>query len=701
MLVAVLACVIAFSGRLQSADEIAVYALTQSFGQRGAFDINILASTAPGMITPPFTGVGQFGSDANFYSGKGVLPSLLALPLFKASLLIGVDAVVASLVTSMMLTALTAWMIARFVRLELGSQRAAFLCGALYVVGTMALAYSKRMFTEPAAALCVTLSFIWLASTTQSDGNARHVAAGLAFGGAIAASYSNAVLLPCFVALIVIRRRGNFGQRSVLFLAGIAPWLVGLAIYNFLRFGSPTDTGLSLFEWSVPYFSPQAALVRMYGLWFSPYRSFILYNLILLLLPLAWITARINRRNLWNERNARFLLALVTAISGTVAYLIFFSFWSMWWGGFNWGPRFLLPILPLWLIALAPAFELMFDRATRAFDNVLRAAMWTVVALSVLVSTIGGLADTFRSEGEWAQSGALGALVKPEALNASPLLTGFNAFQAVTGANQIVRGELDTWWATPLARDDELARAMNDVAERATPDSAVLLIAPAGVQSFLHIYRLSNPIVGLSPDQIRPGDDAPAQRVLDSANRILLITDVAQTDSGNTTERWLEMHAFRSRNEFYGAWRVAAFGTPVAQSALITPTARFGEALMLSSLQVSPVVSPGGAVTIAATWQRTSDTADANRPIAWFAHLLAPDGSLVGQHDALLGGGYSWDSASSTLVDRRGVLVPTDAQPGAYRVRIGAYTSDVARLPVTQNGARLPDDVVTFDVVVQ
>ncbi len=696
-----LACVLTFSGRLQSADEIAVYALAYNIAQRGALDVNLLAFTAPGMTAPPFSGIGQFAPDANFYSGKGVLPSLLLLPLLRVSLLVGADPVVAALTLSAVCTVLTACVIARFVRCELGSARAAFLSGALYILGTMALAYSKRLFTEPAAALCVALAFTWLASSARTN-YVHLVVAGLAFGGAIAASYANAALLPGFVLLVVLRHRRRVWPSLAGFAAGVVPWLMGLALYNVVRFGTPTSTGLSLLDWSLPYFSPRAAIIRMYGLLLSPYRGFVFYNPIVLLLPAAWVVvAWMRRQSLFAGGHALARLALVVAVAGTIAYLLFFSVWSMWWGGFNWGPRFLLPILPVWLIALGPAFDAMFVPAHRLGQHLMRAVLWLIVVVSVLVASVGGLADTFRSEGELAQRGALGALVKPETLDASPLLTDLGAFQAVVGAGQLVRGEIDTWWARPLTRDEDLMRALSDVGERATPGSAVVLMAPARIEPFLHAYRLRSALVGLAPDQITDGDDAPARRLLSDTARILLLTDAAQLDPGNTTERWWESHAFRARNEFYGVWRVAAFGTPITPTSLITPMAQFGDALVLASIRHSLVVSPGGAVTIQVTWQRTGESADIIPAIAWFAHLLAPDGALIGQHDALIGSGYLWPDGSAALVDHRGILVPTDASPGVYQVRIGAYAGQGGRLPLIQDGQRLPDDVVRFDVHVR
>ena len=120
---------------------------------------------------------------------------------------------------------------------------------------------------------------------------------------------------------------------------------------------------------------------------------------------------------------------------------------------------------------LAPAPQ------TSIYAAVVRVAMWMVTLLSVIIAGIGGLADIFRSEGALARSGALGGLVMPEALSASPLLTEISAFQAVAGFEQIAQGHLDVWWLRPAMHDKDLARAgrrgrAGDASQRGSADGA-------------------------------------------------------------------------------------------------------------------------------------------------------------------------------------------------------------------------------------
>ena len=693
-------CLVTLGGRLGTVDEIAVYGLSYNIAQRGALDIDLLASTAPGMREPPFTGVGMFGPDGHFYSGKGILPSLLAVPLIKLGLAMrSADPIAMAMLLNGLLTAVTAAVITRHLRREGVRAPAAIIAGIAYVAGSMAWAYSKRLFTEPAAALCVVLAYHWITGLARPkpspvrfrigtiDCAVPALVAGLAMGGAVAASYSNAVLLPAFVALVISaahRRpveaslspsswaRSSVPSALVWFGLGLAVWAMALAVYNVARFGAVTQTGMSLLEWSVPYFSVPAALVRFFGLVLSPYRGFLLYNPIILIAVAGLLFFR---RFPHNPR-----APVWVALAGTLSYLAFFSFWSMWWGGYNWGPRFLLPILPVWVIAAGFTLDSLNRISRRAIRLVALAGCVVIAAMSVAVSSIGALSDTYADEGSLSDQGLLGPLVQPESLAASPLLTRFEYFQAVSGLKRLQQDGPEVWWRPAPTTNAALGQALSDIAERITPDSAIILLAPARIEPVLHRYRLPVALVGLAPDQVTPNDDSVARPLL-QLGRLFLLTDAGQTDPGNTTERWLEANAFRARNEFFAPWRVSAFGTLGGETVIKDVQADFGGRVRAVRVTLGQPAAPGGAVALTVRWERPSP-ADALADLAWYAHLVDPSGNLVAQHDGLLGAGYGWGDALM-LDDRRGILVPASAAPGQYHVRIGVYGLNGAPLPAT------------------
>jgi hypothetical protein len=117
-------------------------------------------------------------------------------------------------------------------------------------------------------------------------------------------------------------------------------YLLALAItglVNWGRSGTPLATGYGG-GWTTPLW------IGLPGLLLSPGRSVILAFPLLLLAPLG----------LWRLRTTEHRLAAL-AIAGVVAALLFNNaLWSQWWGSWSWGPRLLIPALPL--LAVPAAF---------------------------------------------------------------------------------------------------------------------------------------------------------------------------------------------------------------------------------------------------------------------------------------------------------------------------------------------------------
>jgi hypothetical protein len=149
----------------------------------------------------------------------------------------------------------------------------------------------------------------------------------------------------------------------VLPLAGCAALLLW---HNAARFGSPLNSGYSDEGFTTPLY------VGLYGLLFSSGKSIFLYAPpVLLGLPgLAW---------LWRRRPAEALLAggvgLVT--------LLYSAAWWAWYGGWSWGPRFLVPVLPLLIL---PIGAVLLARGWARWALALLAAAGVAVqALGVLI----------------------------------------------------------------------------------------------------------------------------------------------------------------------------------------------------------------------------------------------------------------------------------------------------------------------------
>ena len=162
-------------------------------------------------------------------------------------------------------------------------------------------------------------------------------------------------------------------------LAALAGLLV---LYNLARFGTPLSTGYH-FE-SGEGFNANW-LLGLWGLLFSPYRGLFWYTPLAILSVLAWPGfIRRHRAEGW-----------LTAVVALVMVALFGKWW-MWWGGFAWGPRFLVPLAPFLVLVLAPWLE--FSPARGAWPVVRRALLIIILALSFVVQLLAVTANYVNYE---------------------------------------------------------------------------------------------------------------------------------------------------------------------------------------------------------------------------------------------------------------------------------------------------------------
>jgi hypothetical protein len=108
---------------------------------------------------------------------------------------------------------------------------------------------------------------------------------------------------------------------------------------------------------------------------------------------------------------------------------------------------------------------------------------------------------------------------------------------------------------------------------------------------------------------------------------------------------------------------------------LASRSATLGQ-VQLASAGFNPTVKPGGVVAARLEWQAA---AKLDQNYSGFLHLVAPSGAVVAQQDGWPRGGLAPTSAwqpGQTMEDRRAVVVPSDAPPGAYDLRTGMYGPD-------------------------
>jgi len=232
--------------------------------------------------------------------------------------------------------------------------------------------YARDLFGEPLFALSLLGTFYFLACPGKPLTPRRAMLAGLFSAAGILTRMSFAPIVAIFALYIVLppaKKTGGPGL-ALRYIALSLTGFVAVGILNWVRFESLFASGYhTAFDkgFSVPLL--KGVIFNL----FSPYRSIFLYAppVILFFFGAAYFA---------KQHRARLVLILAVA-----AYM--FALYSRWWawhGGWCWGPRFYLPVIPLLILPGIVYIRLMNERR-----------LWPVVAALGVVGFIVQLGAVF------------------------------------------------------------------------------------------------------------------------------------------------------------------------------------------------------------------------------------------------------------------------------------------------------------------
>ena len=284
----------------------------------------------------------------------------------------------ATLGVSGVMTALCGAVLAAMAQgLGCGPRRAA-LVGLAYGLATPAYVYATLAYGHQATACLLLLSLAFLETTNRRW--ARSIPAGLCASFAsvveIQAGPASAILGLYLLGLVAAKRVRPLALIG--FAAGAIGPVVVLIAYNVAAFGSPFDMGyfhedLAMFQQVHAADNPLGLrgldLARLPDLLWREHRGLLVFAPILVLAVPGWIALALRRR--WG------LAAVTLAISAAV--LAVNLSYPEWTGGWSTGPRFLLPMIPFAMLAVAA----LLARRGRTF-----------VALAVVFAVAGGIEIT-------------------------------------------------------------------------------------------------------------------------------------------------------------------------------------------------------------------------------------------------------------------------------------------------------------------
>lgn len=247
-------------------------------------------------------------------------------------------------------------------------------------VCTLLWPHSKWLFSEPLQALALIGAFHSLLLVRQGEGGLLGAPAAGFFLGLLAAAklvLALAAVPACiyFIACLASKKSARPLADFLLFSLALAFWAMIILGYNYLRFGDFFETGYmalqdreTLHGFSVPL------LTGLHGLLLSSGKGLFFYAPALLV-SMATLPSFARK-----HPGEGWLIIFICAPA-----LVVFAKWNQWHGDYTWGPRFLVPLVPLLALPVAEALSL----ARRRGRKLVAAAVVVIAAVSLLVQALG------------------------------------------------------------------------------------------------------------------------------------------------------------------------------------------------------------------------------------------------------------------------------------------------------------------------
>ncbi len=348
-------------GRITVPDEETAFRMLGNLVEQGQFTLTqqtlvvepqafpgFLPAIQPRSIETTWTGLAPNGLRYPIYTHA---QAVLQLPLYLVGRLVGgAPTNLASLaiirffvaLLDPIVLALTGWLLALFGRQWGFPTRLSIGLGVLYPLGTMAFAYLQSNYTDPVLGFFLLLA-AYSAYCVKDAASTRAqrrwlLLTGLALGAALYLRERTLIVIPLYLGYLLLTRRAVTWRNWVVVLLplGIAGLLI--ALWNIARFGNPV--AVSYVNWVGDTGFNAPLLLGLFGLLISPGKGLFIYNPIMWLGPVGLIA-------MFRRRRAEALLFTLISLS-TIGFYAIYNFWT---GGWNWGPRYLLVLVPLWLLA--------------------------------------------------------------------------------------------------------------------------------------------------------------------------------------------------------------------------------------------------------------------------------------------------------------------------------------------------------------
>ncbi len=229
------------------------------------------------------------------------------------------------------------------------------------------------------------------------------------------------------------------------------------------------------------------------------------------------------------------------------------------------------------------------------------------------------------------------------------------------------------------ARADYRAMAHRILAE-SHPNAGIVLNAANQWEAFTYYFPDEGNVYPLPAGRTLPRPeeiDGTLSEIAARHDRLYAIFwGEAQRDPERLIERWLDAHAFKATDEWYGDVRFVTYAVPSVPATEMETAVNlpFGEHITLNGYTLGETsLRPGDIVEVTLFWQ-TAVSLESRYKV--FLHLLDGDGKLVSQRDSEPGGGLALTTTwrpGKVVVDNHGLLIPSNLPPGSYSLYLGLY----------------------------
>jgi hypothetical protein len=269
--------------------------------------------------------------------------------------------------------------------------RQAFLLGLAFVTTTFFWPYTKSAWDVCGGCVGVAIMLYGSAELLMADSVPTYALAAIVVGFLTAVAFRYSLLpflgLSMLVVVWIGRRKltpAVIAICAMAILAGLAPTFV----YNYVRMGSPLRPATTAEQFAANNGLNGSVIKGFYGLLISPNRGlFEFAPVCTLLVALPW---------LWRDLSKPLRQIVIAFALPAVLYVLLLSKMTAW-GAFGWGPRYLVPILPVVFLPVAAIIVRLWPGH--------RSMVISFIVLSVLVNGMAVLVNWDMATSQYPSAG--------------------------------------------------------------------------------------------------------------------------------------------------------------------------------------------------------------------------------------------------------------------------------------------------------